>query len=58
LTNRTSAKEGQTVTSVALPQLTEHNVEFVHVDIRLRIYWVGETCELISDIIKGEEKRR
>jgi len=52
LTSRTSAKEGQIVTSVALTRLTKHNVEFVHLDIRLRIYRVGETYELISDLIR------
>ena len=45
-------KEGQIVTSVALTWLTESNVESVHFDICLRrIYQVGETCELISDLI-------
>jgi len=50
-TSRTSAKEGQIVTSVALARLTKHNVESVHLDIHLRIYRVGETYELISDLI-------
>ena len=51
LTSRTSAKESQIVTIAALAWLTKHNVESVHFDIRLRIYRVGETCELISDLI-------
>jgi hypothetical protein len=51
LTRRTSANEGQIVVSVALARLTEHDVESVHFDIRLRIYRVGETCELVSDLM-------
>jgi hypothetical protein len=50
-TSRTSAKEGQIVMSVALARLTKPNVESVRLDIRLRIYRVGETYELISDLI-------
>jgi hypothetical protein len=50
-TSRTSAKEGQIVMSVALARLTKPNVESVRLDIRLHIYRVGETYELISDLI-------
>jgi hypothetical protein len=48
--------EGQIVVSVALARLTEHDVESVHFDIRLHIYRVGETCELVSDLITQKIK--
>ena len=51
LTSRMSAKEGQIVTSVTLTRLTKSNVESMHFDICLCIYWVRETCKLISDLI-------
>ena len=54
--SRTSANEGQIVVSVALAWLTEHDVEFIHFDIRLHTYRVRETCELISDLIMQKIK--
>lgn len=51
LTSGTSAKESQIITGVALAWLSEHNVESVHLDIRLRIYRVGEPCKIISYLL-------
>ena len=56
LTSRTSAKEGQIITSVALARLAQHNVGFGHLDICIHVYRVRETCELISDLIMQKIK--